>query len=81
LSAPTTFGFTRARVPDCFELGTVDGRGPRRVASDSSSGRLSSDSVFAQQAAEPVATVEEIELRQLSSGAGSSIGGSASGGR
>src|SRR6266511_5048030 len=40
---------------------------PRGVsASDSRSGRLRSDSVLAQQAAEPVATAEEIELRQLS---------------
>src|SRR5215216_852878 len=57
----------RARVPDCFELGKVDGLAPVACeASDSRSGRLRSDSVLAQQAAEPVATAEEIELRQLS---------------
>jgi hypothetical protein len=56
----------RARIPDCFELGKVDGLAPEACERrDSRSGLLRSDSVFAQQAAEPVATAEEIELRQL----------------
>src|SRR5438093_561206 len=37
-----------------------------RTRSDSRSGQLRSDSILAKQAAEPVATAEEIELRQLS---------------
>src|SRR6266511_3060953 len=60
--------FTRAReYQTASSLARWMGSPPRRVsASDSRSGRLRSDSVLAQQAAEPVATAEEIELRQLS---------------
>src|SRR6266545_2631546 len=54
----------RARIPDCFELPRWMGSPPRRVSVGFEE-RLS-DSVLAQQAAEPVATAEEIELRQLS---------------
>jgi hypothetical protein len=56
----------RARIPDGVELGKVDRFATPRARPDSTRGCLRNEFVFVQQAAEPVATAEEIELRQLS---------------